>query len=78
MATITVGVRVTVSDEVADATKASLVQAARDVLEGAKLDGSILTQSVSTDYATGEKVKKSKMDYVSVESFDDTEADEGV
>lgn len=75
MTTITVGVRVSVSDDVADAAKASLVQAARDVLEGAKLDGSILTQSCSTDYATGEKVKKSKMDYVSVDLGGDDATD---
>ena len=75
MTTITVGVRVAVADDATEATKASLVQAAKDVLEGAKLGGSILTTTVSTDPETGEKVKKSKMSYVS-ESYTEDDEDE--
>lgn len=63
MTTVTVGVRVTVADEVAADVKAALVDKALGALNQQGLSGSVLSQAVSTDPETGEKVKKSKMDY---------------
>jgi hypothetical protein len=64
MATITISTRVSVPDETVATVIGSLKDAATAALNSAQMSGSLMTQVVSTDIETGERIKRSKLDYV--------------
>ncbi len=75
MTTITVGIRVSVDPSKAEAVLFALKDAAGAVLGAELLDGSVLSETVATNDA-GEKVKTSKMDYVSHAPVSDLDEDD--